>query len=172
MLAGSTPGIHYPYSQYYIRRIRIQDSSPLVKASIDAGLKVEPDAYATDTMCVEFPVKSKHFTKSVKDVTIWEQFQNAADLQTYWADNQVSITISFKSEEIPHIKDCLEMYERRLKSVSLLPPAEDAGYKQLPYEQITEEEYHNRIKNLKPLQLNKAVHEVTEKFCDSDSCTI
>lgn len=172
LLAGSTPGIHYPYAEYYIRRVRVQDSSPLIQASIDAGLKVEKDVYATDTMCVEFPIKSQHFTKSIKDVTIWEQFQNAADLQAYWADNQVSITISFKKDEVIHIKDCLEMFERKLKSVSLLPPAEDAGYQQLPYEEITKKEYNEKIKDLKPLNLNNAIHEVTEKFCDSDHCTI
>ncbi len=174
LLAGSTPGIHYPYAEYYIRRVRIQDSSPLVKASIDAGFKVEKDVYATDTMVVEFPVKSEHFTKSVKDVTIWEQFQNAADLQAYWADNQVSITISFKHEESVHIKDCLEMYERKLKSISLLPPAEDAGYQQLPYERITKEQYNEKTSNLRELKLNGNTHDVSsqDKFCDGDSCII
>ena len=125
-------------------------------------------------MVVEFPVKSEHFTKSVKDVTIWEQFQNAADLQAFWADNQVSITISFKHEESVYIKDCLEMYERRLKSISLLPPAEDAGYQQLPYERITEEDYYKKTSNLKELKLNGNTHDVLseDKFCDGDSCTI
>lgn len=174
LLAGATPGIHYPYSQYYIRRIRMQDSSPLVQPCIDAGYYVEPDAYATDTVVIEFPVKSDHFDKSVKDVTIWEQFQNAADMQSYWADNQVSITVSFKQEEVPYIKTCLEMYERRLKSISLLPPAEDSGYKQLPYEEITAEQYNEKIKDLKPLQLSGNTHDSSteDKFCDGDSCTI
>ena len=174
LLAGATPGIHYPYSEYYIRRIRMQDSSPLVKPCIDAGYHVEPDAYATDTVVIEFPVKSDHFEKSVKDVTIWEQFQNAADMQSYWADNQVSITVSFKHEEAKYIKTCLEMYERRLKSISLLPPAEDAGYKQLPYETISEEEYLNKIKNLKNLKLSGDTHDnlTEDKFCDGESCTI
>ena len=174
LLAGSTPGIHYPYSEYYIRRIRMQDSSPLVQPCIDAGYKVEKDVYATDTVVIEFPVKSDHFDKSVKDVTIWEQFQNASDMQAYWADNQVSITVSFKHEEAKHIKDCLEMYERKLKSISLLPPAEDAGYKQLPYEQISSLEYKEMTKNLKPLKLSGNTHDITaeDKFCDGDTCTI
>lgn len=174
LLAGATPGIHYPYSQYYIRRIRMQDSSPLVQPCIDAGYHVEPDAYATDTVVIEFPVKSDHFDKSVKDATIWEQFQNAADMQSYWADNQVSITVSFKHEEAKHIKTCLEMYERKLKSISLLPPAEDAGYQQLPYEEITEDQYRDIVKNIKPLVLNGDTHDSSteDKFCDGDSCVI
>ena len=152
----------------------MQDSSPLVQPCIDAGYHVEPDAYATDTVVIEFPVKSNHFDKSVSDATIWEQFQNAADMQSYWADNQVSITVSFKKEEVPHIKTCLEMYERKLKSISLLPPAEEAGYKQLPYEKITEEEYLYKIKNIKELKLSGNTHDISseDKFCDGDSCTI
>jgi ribonucleoside-triphosphate reductase (thioredoxin) len=174
LLAGSTPGIHYPYSEYYIRRIRMQDSSPLIQPCIDAGYKVEKDVYATDTMVVEFPVKSDNFDKSVKDVTIWEQFQNASDMQAYWADNQVSITVSFKHEEAKHIKTCLEMYERKLKSISLLPPAEDAGYKQLPYEQISELDYQEKVKNIRPLKLSGNTHDAAteDKFCDGDTCTI
>lgn len=174
LLAGSTPGIHYPHSQYYIRRVRIQDSSPLVNAAIKAGLHVEKDAYATDTMVVEFPVESTYFDKDKDDVTIWEQFQNAADMQSYWADNQVSITVSFKHEEAQYIKTCLEMYERKLKSISLLPPAETAGYKQLPYEKITQEQYESKIKDLKPLQLNGNTHDIMseDKFCDGDTCSI
>jgi adenosylcobalamin-dependent ribonucleoside-triphosphate reductase len=174
LLAGSTPGIHYPYSEYYIRRIRMQDSSPLIEPCKTAGYHVEKDAYATDTVVVEFPVKSDNFEKSVKDATIWEQFQNAADLQSYWADNQVSITVSFKHEEAKHIKTCLEMYERKLKSISLLPPAEDAGYKQLPYEQITKDEYYDKVSNIKPLDLKGNTHDIEseDKFCDGDNCTI
>jgi len=174
LLAGSTPGIHYPYSEYYIRRIRMQDSSPLIQPCIDAGYKVEKCAYATDTLVVEFPVKSNHFDKSVKQATIWEQFQNAADMQAYWADNQVSITVSFKHEEAKHIKTCLEMYERRLKSISLLPPAEDAGYEQLPYEEITKQKYEEIISKIKKLNLLGNTHDISaeDKFCDSDSCLI
>ena len=66
------------------------------------------------------------------------------------------------------------MYERRLKSISLLPPAEDAGYTQLPYESITKDEYLDKIENLKPLKLNGDTHDIMteDKFCDGDSCTI
>lgn len=172
LLAGATPGIHYPHSEYYIRRVRIQDSSPLVKVCKDSGYRMEKDHYATDTMVVEFPVRTEHFNKSKKDVTIFEQFQNAADMQSYWADNQVSITVTFAPHEAKFIKTCLEMYERKLKSISLLPDAETAGYTQLPYEEITEEQYSEMLKEIKPLDLNQNVHDTDDKFCDGDACVI
>ena len=115
----------------------------------------------------------EHFSKGKRDASIWEQFANAADLQKYWADNQVSITVSFQNGEHKDIKTCLEVYETRLKSVSLLPLNDsDHGYVQAPYIEITEEEYTKLSKGLRPIDFSASVHEVDEKFCDGDACEV
>jgi len=173
LLCGATPGIHYPHSEYYIRNIRVSETSPLVKQCIDAGYIVEQDSYADDTKVVSFPVKESNFSRSKFDVSMWEQFANAADLQKHWADNQVSVTITFQNGEHQEIKSCLEVYETALKSVSLLPLLdEDHGYVQAPYVKIDKETYESMIQGVKELKLEAAVHEVTEKFCDGDSCAL
>ena len=176
LLCGATPGIHYPHSEYYIRNIRVPDSSPLVKACQDAGYPVEKDAYSDDSMVVSFPVKVDNYDKGKADASIWEQFANAADLQSHWADNQVSITITFQKPEIKDIKTCLEHYETKLKSVSLLPLLEeDHGYVQIPYITIDKEKYESLSANIKPLNLaNQQTHDVDaeDKFCDGDKCTL
>ena len=171
LLCGSTPGIHYPESEYYIRNIRIANTSPLITSCIEAGYKVEPDQYATDTSVVSFPVKEKHFVKSKKDATIWEQFLNATDMQKWWADNQVSVTVTFNENEKKDIEKCLDAFQGSLKSVSLLPNS-DHGYVQAPYIPITKEEYESLTKNLKPLILTNDTHEVEDKFCDGGSCQV
>ena len=171
LLCGATPGIHYPHSKYYIRNVRVADTSPLVAIAKDAGYPVEEDVCAPNTYVISFPVEEKYFDKGKGDVSIWEQFANAADLQEHWADNQVSVTITFKKEEAKDIQTCLEIYESRLKSVSLLPLS-DNGYEQAPYTECTEEEYKALIKRVRPMELAASVHEVTEKFCDGDACTI
>jgi len=171
LLAGATPGIHAPHSEFYIRRIRMSKDSPLVDACRDSGLKVVPDIYSDDTMVVEFPIKEKNFIKDKAEMTIWEQFINAADVQKYWSDNAVSVTISFKKEEVVDVKTCLETYEDRLKGVSLLP-LNDHGYQLAPYETIDEATYHKLSDNLKPLVLNNSGHEIDEKFCTNDSCEL
>ena len=171
LLCGATPGIHYPHSEYYIRRIRIQEDSPLVEACENAGYPVEKDAYSPRTMCVSFPVKEAHYTKGKSDVSIWEQFANAADLQKWWADNQVSITVTFNKDEAKSIKTCLEVFEDQLKSVSLLPLSEH-GYTQAPYETISQEEYERLTADITKLDLSSAGNEVIDKFCDGDKCEI
>lgn len=172
LLPGVPPGIHYPHSEYYIRRIRVSKNSDLIKAIKKAGYHIEEDAYSPNTVVVEFPVHEKYFERSKNGVSIWEQAANAADYQKYWSDNQVSITITFKANEANQIKYVLECYEDKLKSVSFLPIKEH-GYKQAPYEEISKEKYEEMISTLKPLELDETRDRaIGEKFCDSDRCEI
>ena len=123
-------------------------------------------------MCVEFPVHEPYFKKSKKDISVWEQLEIAAQYQYYWADNSVSITVTFKPEEAPQIKDALEMYEARLKAVSFLR-YEETGYEQAPYEPITKEQYGEMIKNVKVIQkIETNEGGVGTKFCSNDTCEI
>ncbi|KKK46341.1 hypothetical protein LCGC14_0656910 [marine sediment metagenome] len=172
LLAGVPPGIHYPHSEYYIRRIRLSKNSDLIEPITSAGYKIEVDSYSPNTVVAEFPIHEKLFERSKTDVSIWEQAENAAAYQKTWSDNQVSITITFKPEEADQIKHVLECYEDKLKSVSFLPIKEH-GYKQAPYEEITKEQYEEMTSNLKPLLLDETQdREIGEKFCDTDTCEL
>ena len=172
LLNGSTPGIHFPEDEYYIRRIRFSKDSQLVEPLQAAGYKIEDDEYSPNTICVEFPVQEPYFQKGKKEATIWEQLEIAAQYQHYWADNSVSITVTFKEEEGEQLKSALEMYESRLKAVSFLR-YQLTGYKQPPYEPITKEEYEELIKNITPIQRFKVEEQGSgTKFCDGDSCEI
>ncbi len=172
LLAGVPPGIHYPHSEYYIRRIRLSKNSDLIEPITSAGYKIEVDSYSPNTVVAEFPIHEKFFERSKTDVSIWEQAENAAAYQKTWSDNQVSITITFKPEEADQIKHVLECYEDKLKSVSFLPIKEH-GYKQAPYEEITKEQYEEMTSNLKPLHLDETQdREIGEKFCDTDTCEL
>lgn len=173
LLPGEPPGIHYPHSEYYIRRIRVGVHSPLWKAALAAGYKVEPAVGQEEsTMVVEFPVKEEFFRRAKNDVSIWEQVANAVAYQRFWADNQVSITVTFSKEEEDDIKHTLELYEDALKGISFLPLS-DHGYVQAPYESISEETYLATIKNLSVINL-ASVNEQSEapRFCDGDTCVL
>jgi len=172
LLNGSTPGIHYPEDEFYLRRIRFAADSDMLPALEEAGYKIEPDHYSPNTMCVEFPVREEHFVKGKREITMWEQLEIAAQYQHYWADNSVSITVTFKPEEAADLKTALEMYETRLKAVSFLR-YEETGYVQAPYEPISEEEYEEMSKGITPIH-RFATDEggAGTKFCDSDHCEL
>ena len=172
LLNGSTPGIHFPEDEYYIRRIRFSKTSELLDKLAEAGYTIEDDAYSPNTVCVEFPVHEPYYSKGKKDVSMWEQLEIAAQYQHYWADNSVSITVTFKDDEAPQLKSALELYETRLKAVSFLK-YEETGYKQAPYEAITREDYEKSIKEITPLQRFDTVEGGSgTKFCTNDTCTI
>jgi len=173
LLPGVTPGIHYPHSKYYIRRIRMAKRSDIVDIVRKAGYTIEDDLYSENSLVIEFPVKKESFERSKNDVSIWEQAENASAYQKWWSDNQVSITISFKPEEASEIKYLLQCYEDKLKSVSFLPLT-DHGYKQAPYEEITREKYEEMISKITPIN---SLEKITDRssgivFCDSDKCEL
>jgi len=173
LLPGSTHGIHFPYSEYYWRTIRFDKGSAITAALRNAGYRIEQGETET-TAIVYFPVKEENFSRSVQNLTIWEQVEIAAQMQHYWADNQVSVTINFKPEEAKDIKKILELYDHKLKSISFLPFIEH-GYKHAPIQPITREEYEAAAKKIKPVFLQQEGDTNTEaggKYCDSDKCTI
>ncbi len=172
LLAGVTPGIHFPHSQFYHRVIRFATGSPLVQILANAGHRCVDLAPAEpNTTAVYFAVKEPFFDRAKRDVSIWEQLEIAAQMQQYWADNQVSVTITFKAEEAKDIKYALELYETRLKGVSFLP-LDTHGYSHAPYQEITEEEYEKYQANILPLEVGQSVNDTLDRFCDGDSCQI
>ena len=99
LLAGSTPGIHFPESRFYIRRMRLGINSTLVPSLEKAGYKIEP-AFGSEetTVVVEIPVDVGEGVRTLDKVSMWEQLSLAALAQRYWADNQVSCTVTFDPE--------------------------------------------------------------------------
>jgi adenosylcobalamin-dependent ribonucleoside-triphosphate reductase len=177
LLPGATHGIHYPLGgEYYFRTIRFDKRSPITETLRKAGYRIEEGE--TESMAVVyFPIKTKNFTKSIHDVTIWEQVEIAAQMQHYWADNQVSVTVMFHPHEAKDIKKILELYECKLKSICFLPHEQkkEHEFKHLPYQKITKKEYEEAIKPLKPYSLREEDNINTEAggaFCDSDRCEI
>ena len=53
LLAGVTPGVHYPVSRYAIRRVRIGMSSPLIEPLKAAGVPFEKDQVSENTLVFE-----------------------------------------------------------------------------------------------------------------------
>jgi adenosylcobalamin-dependent ribonucleoside-triphosphate reductase len=172
LLNGSTPGIHFPEDEYYIRRIRFSKTLNLLDTLAKNGYNIEDDKYSPNTEVVEFPIHEPYYTKGKRDASMWEQLEIAAQYQHYWADNSVSVTISFKPDEGPQIKDALEMYETRLKAVSFLK-YEETGYEQAPYEPITKAKYESMTKKITPvIKFETETAGSGTKFCDGDSCTL
>jgi len=174
LLAGATPGIHYPESVYYIRRVRIAANSPYIDILKKSNYNIEPSKDNPKiTLVVEFPVCVGEGTKTISEVSMWEQLNLASFAQEHWADNSVSVTITYKHNEKNSIQAALDYYQFKLKSVSFLPKLRKGAYAQMPYEEITKEQYKKMSRNIKPLNFSKmfSIDSVGEKYCSTDKCT-
>ena len=174
LLAGATPGIHFPESRYYIRRMRLGVGSNLVPALEKAGYKLEP-AFGSEetTLVVEIPVDVGEGVKTLANVSMWEQLSLAALAQKWWADNQVSCTVTFIPEtEGSQIAHALDIYQYQLKGISFLPKLDYGAYPQMPYEEIDADTYHTMNEAVGKLSFGRIKGEevIIERFCDNDVC--
>lgn len=182
LLAGATPGVHHPISAHYIRRVRIPANSPLVNCLKKANYHVEEakDGVAGTTMVVEVPVAVMEGGGEIltaDKLDVFEQMGVASLMQRHWADNGVSCTVSFDpttttNEEVVH---SLEYFQHSLKGISFLPMTPvTTTYAQMPYEEITKEEYHKRKSLLNPIEWaessKKHVEVKHHTFCDGAAC--
>ncbi len=178
LLAGVTPGVHWPVGKgTYIRRLRYALADPALAALKAAGYRMEPDVMDPEhTMCVEFPTVGPS-VRSETEVTVWEKAHLAALHQRYWADNQVSVTLSFTEDEAEQVGPVLRAFDGQLKSISMLPISDAGAYAQMPYESITEDQWEEMTKDLLPLDWSAlygkaALDAEGERFCNNDVCLI
>jgi ribonucleoside-triphosphate reductase (thioredoxin) len=179
ILAGESPGVHWTVGgQYFNRAIRFSNSDPMLPLFKLANYRVEPASESPDTTSVVFfPIKSEA-KRSEKDVSIYEKMALAATAQRYWSDNSVSVTISFDPEkEASAIGTALHMYDGQLKTVSFLPSGNHV-YPQMPYTQITAEEYEEQgVMQLFPIDFSgvyagMAADAIGEAYCTTDACEV
>lgn len=178
ILAGESPGVHWaPGGEYYNRGVIFQKDDPMVPLFRDAGYEVHESAYTPETsVFIQFPIHSGA-KRSDKDVSIFEKANLAAELQKWWSDNAVSVTVSFDAkDEAQHVPTVLSMYEGRLKTISFLPQGNDV-YQQMPYQGLEETEYQEVRDtllqvDLTPVYQSNAVDAEGERGCTNDTCEI
>lgn len=178
LLSGVTPGVHWPVADTYIRRMRLAINDPLLEVLRDAGYHTEPDDKdPKHTVVVEFPTKGPQ-VRTERNVSVWEKAALASLAQRYWADNQVSATLTFLPTEKNQLGPLLRSFEGQMKSVSFLPIAgEVEAYKQMPYEQISLEVCDAKAEEVKKIRWEvlyskDGVDAEGESFCNNDVCLI
>lgn len=181
LLAGVTSGVHPATAgQYYIRRIRIASSSPLVEVCKSHGYHVEfqenfDGTLDRETVVVEFPCKYPDGTKSAEDMTFKEQLEDVKFLQKNWSDNSVSVTVYYDKEDLPELKKYIEEnFNENFKTLSFLLKMNNSGFKQLPFESISKEQYEYLSSLVKPILSAEINEEDVEELgaCGVGGCPI
>jgi ribonucleotide reductase, class II len=156
LLGGCTSGVHPGFSQYYRRRIRIASESQLLAIAKKNGYPVEyvknfDGTLDYSTQIITFPYKLPLGTILAEHCTAIDQLEWVRRVQTDWSDNSVSVTVYYRKNELPQIKDWLRKnYNNSIKTVSFLLHS-DHGFQQAPLEAMTLEEYEELAAQCKPI---------------------
>lgn len=152
-LMDCASGLHPRFSQYYLRRVRIAATDPLCKMLIDQGQVYYPeigeDWDNAKTYVFEFPKKSPETSVMNDEVTAIDQLEYWLMLKKYWCEHNSSNTIFIRDNEWIEVGAWVWKNWDYICGLSFLP-ASDSVYKLAPYEEISEEEYIDRI-NREPI---------------------
>ncbi len=175
-------GVHYSHSPFYIRRVRISSSDPLVKVCEELNYPIHPevgqDLETCTTKVIEFPVKAPEGVTKY-DISAIEQLENYTLFMENYVDHNCSITIHVREHEWDEVEEWV--YEKWDDVVALsFLSLDDNFYQLLPYEAITEDEYEKRVADMRPFVPNllskyesiEQELDVGDDGCDTGSCPI
>lgn len=150
-------GIHATLAPYIIQRVQFSADDPQLPKLKAAGHHMEPlknfDG-STDprTMVVDFYVAAPEGAPTVETGwDMWKQLETLKMAQKHWADQAVSVTIYYKKEDIPLIKNWLSTNLSEIKSISFLQYS-GHGFVQAPKEPITASQYDEFSSKIKLLE--------------------
>jgi hypothetical protein len=174
LLAGVSPGSHYPTFRYARRNVRVSDSSKIASFLIDQGVPYEKDLYSKNTLVFGFGIDQGPTPEAAK-VSMADQFMLVVTLQREYADNMVSCTIYFNPKtEAETLEYAIALHAPVCKSFSILPHTDEGVYPQSPYVRISRKEYRS-LKKYSNIDWSKYVGGLDgegEKFCTNDVCEL
>ena len=142
-LTDAASGIHARHNPYYIRTVRGDKKDPLTKMMVDAGFPVEDDVMnPTHTSVFSFPMKVDKNSVFRTDMSAIEQLELWLTYQKHWCEHKPSVTISVKEHEWLEVGAWVYENFDYMSGVSFLP-FNDHTYKQAPYQDCNELEYHD-----------------------------
>ncbi|MCA9975577.1 MAG: hypothetical protein KC413_07495, partial [Anaerolineales bacterium] len=143
-LLDSSSGIHARWSPYYIRNVRVSAHSPLFKVMRDASVPMDPengqDVNNADTWVIHFPVKAPWEATTRHQLSAIEQCEYWLQNKTNYTEHNPSVTITYRHDEVIDIIRWIWEHQDKIGGMAFLP-AFDAQYDQMPYEEISKEQY-------------------------------
>lgn len=143
-LLDCSSGLHARWSRYYIRNVRVSAHSPLFRVLRDAGVPMDPENGQTPenatTWVIHFPVKAPQGAITRHDRSAIEQCEYWLQNKLFWTEHNPSVTITYRPDEIIDLMKWVWDHRDLIGGMAFLP-AFDAQYAQLPYVEITREEY-------------------------------
>jgi len=150
-LVDAASGMHPRHSKYYIRRVRISATDPLLQMLKDQKFPYHPEVGQLEdsatTFVLEFPVKAPKKAKTKDEFTAIDQLEHWKTVKENYTEHNPSATISVGDNEWIEVADWLYKHWDILGGLSFLPRAEHV-YKLAPYEEISEKRYNELMEEM------------------------
>ncbi|MCG8474219.1 MAG: ATP cone domain-containing protein [Cytophagales bacterium] len=157
-LLDCSPGIHARWSPYYIRNVRVGSSTPVYKVLKNSGVPMDPENGQTlenaNTFVVHFPVKSPEGALIRNSRSALEQCEYWLMNKENWTEHNPSVTITFHPHEVMDIMYWVWKNQDKIGGMTFLP-AFDAQFDQLPYMEISKEEYEKKAGEFPNIDFSK-----------------
>jgi hypothetical protein len=171
-------GIHAALAPHIIQRVQFASNDRLVPLLRKAGHHIEPKieidgSFDPRTVVAEFPVAAPAGAPTVATGwDTWKQLDTVLMAQKYWADQSVSVTVYYKLEELPQVKEWVKKNLSQIKTISFLLYS-GHGFKQAPKEPITEAQYKTAIDKIRPLEdTDLSGGDISDMECEGGVCPI
>jgi ribonucleoside-triphosphate reductase (thioredoxin) len=140
-LTNCASGIHSRFSKIFIRRVRCDKKDPLAKVMIECGFPYENDYYKPEHQYVfSFPIKVPDNAVTADEVKALDQLELWMIYQNYYCEHKPSMTVYVQEHEWMEVGAWVYKHFDAVSGIAFLPYSEH-GYKQAPYEAISQEQY-------------------------------
>jgi ribonucleoside-triphosphate reductase (thioredoxin) len=141
-LTGVSSGMHPWHSQYYLRSVRGDNKDPITRMMTDFGVPSEPDVTKPDSTTVfYFPIAAPKGAITRNDLTAIQHLEIWKVYKQHWTEHNPSITVNVKDHEWAEVGAWVYKNWDVVAGISFLPHS-DHTYRQAPYQEITETEFH------------------------------
>ncbi len=168
LVLGTASGIHAWHNDFYLRTMRFNKNEDIAMYLMKNHPELcEDDVLRpTDTVCVRIPVKAPEGS-ILRTETALDTLERVKHFSTKWikeghidGDNthNVSATISIQQDEWETVGQWMWENRDSYNGLSVLPYW-GGTYQQAPFEDITEQQYNERIVTLKELDLTNVTEQ-------------
>jgi ribonucleoside-triphosphate reductase (thioredoxin) len=154
-LVGSPcSGIHPAYAPFYVRRVRQDKKDPLTQLMIDQNVPHEQDVINSENIVFEFPMECPSDTVMRDDMSAVQQLKHWRVFRNHWCEHNPSVTIYVRENEWPGVGGWVWDNFGVTSGLTFLPHSNHT-YRQAPYEEINESQFHDKEAAMPELDWSK-----------------
>ena len=183
---GTASGIHAWHNDFYIRRMQMSKSEDLYKyLAANHFSLVKDHLLIPNSAVVEIPIKAPEGSV-LRTESALDTLARVKDVSTKWIKpghisgnntHNVSATISIKNNEWEVVGEWMWNNQNYYNGLSVLP-FDGGTYSQAPFEDITENQYNELVKQLSSIDLTQVMEEddstslMDQAACAGGACEV